>query len=107
MQSPPRMGVAPIAIHTTFQRYHIPGKRSRLREFGLWLMDPPEYYGAPAPAGALGGAGAGAQPLQLLAYELDVAAFVAEAERRRYPGARMPLFEKNWLGMSFQLAALR
>lgn len=96
-RTPWRLGVTPIAIHATFQRHNLVGKVARMREFGLWHMDPPEYYGA------------GEIPLRLLAYENSVLSFVAEAERKQYgsQGRRMPLFEKHWLGMSYQLAALR
>ena len=45
--------------------------------------------------------------LHLLTYDNGVRAFVDEAEAQHYPGAKMPLFEKNWLGMSCQLQALR
>jgi hypothetical protein len=70
--------------------------------------------------------------LKLLAYDNAVLEFVAEQERQRYGGAAagtagaaggtsgaaaggsagggsssMPLLEKHWLGMSFQLAAFR
>ena len=36
--------MVPHVVHATFQRYSLDGKRNRLREFGLWRMDPPGYY---------------------------------------------------------------
>ena len=43
-----RRGFEPVAVHTTFQFGDTAefawGKRSRLRERLLWLVDPPEYY---------------------------------------------------------------
>eukprot|EP00887_Chlorella_sp_A99_P000964 scaffold5.g964.t1 len=109
------VGVAPVAIHTTFQRYGTPGKKARLREFGLWHVDPPSYYGAsgaPAAAAAAGSSGAAPNttaPLRLLTYANDIKRFVARAERRRYGGTKqgMPLLEKHWLGMGYQLAVFR
>ena len=44
-----------MVIHTTFQRFAGPGKKARLREFGLWHMDPPEYYGAPSSSSSTSG----------------------------------------------------
>ncbi|KAI3438688.1 hypothetical protein D9Q98_001108 [Chlorella vulgaris] len=136
---PWRLGIAPMVIHATFQRYGLAGKRSRLRAFGLWHMDPPEYYGLvpaspsshssrnsdsggndtgnssggglQAAAAAAGGRRQGMRnsvpPLRLLSYENSVRQFVDAAEAERYPGSNMPLLEKNWLGMSYQLQALR
>ncbi|KAL4425654.1 hypothetical protein ABPG75_009670 [Micractinium tetrahymenae] len=91
-RTPWRLGLAPIVIHATFQRHNLVGKKARMREFGLWHMDPPEYYGA------------GAAPLRLLGYENPVLDFVAEAEREKYgpQGRRMPLFEKHWLVHALQ-----
>ena len=92
-------------------------KKHRLREFGLWHVDPPEYYGRVPPglegpaAGRL--ASTGDFPLKALAYggEGEVLAFVEGQERARYgpsgTGHGMPLMEKHWLGMSYQLAAFR
>ena len=48
-------GLEPYVVHMTWTYNGISGKRSRLRDMGLWI-DPPEYYGAGAGAGA-GGAG--------------------------------------------------
>ena len=139
-----------MVIHTTFQRFAGPGKKARLREFGLWHMDPPEYYGAPSSSSSTSGTSSGGGgssstsdsgggssssmrgSLKLLAYDNAVLEFVSELERQRYGGAAagtagaaggaaaaaaggstgggggsMPLFEKHWLGMSFQLAAFR
>lgn len=115
-----RHGYWPMVIHATFQRYPSHGKKERMREFGLWYMDPPEYYGA-GTAGAAGGGGtaltaagaagggAAAGGLRFLAYDNGVVQWVAEMERRRYGarGARMPLLEKHWLAMSYQLMAFR
>ncbi|PSC76256.1 glycosyltransferase family 77 isoform A [Micractinium conductrix] len=38
-------GVEPYVVHMTWTYNGIPGKRSRLRDLGLWV-DPPEYYSA-------------------------------------------------------------
>lgn len=87
----------PIVIHMTYQRWWSDGKRARLREFGLWHIDPPAYCGA----------GPGA-PLKLLTYENGVAEFVEDVAKQRYPGAvEMPLFYKMWLAMTYQIAAFR
>ncbi|PSC68599.1 glycosyltransferase family 77 [Micractinium conductrix] len=98
---PWRHGVVPIAIHTTFQRSGVLGKVARLREFGLWLRDTPQYYGA-APL-------YGSPPVKFLAYENDVLAFVAEQEAARYGsrGHGMPLMEAHMIGMAYQLAMMR
>ena len=100
----------------TFQRWWEAGKVARLREFGLWSIDPPGYYGG----GAAGrdGPGAGGLPdigvtpygqaglaSKFLTYDNGVLQFVEDLERRR--GAPVLLFEKNWVGLSYQLAALR
>ena len=34
----------PYAVHLTFQNCDQSGKRHRMREAGLWLLDPPEHY---------------------------------------------------------------
>lgn len=52
---------------------------ARLREFGLWLRDTPQYYGA-APL-------YGSPPVKFLAYENDVLAFVAEQVSGWHAGA--------------------
>ena len=39
-----RHGVQPYVVHTTFQNWGNAGKRMRLREAGLWLVDPPAYF---------------------------------------------------------------
>jgi hypothetical protein len=67
--------------------------------------------GLQAAAAAAGGRRQGMRnsvpPLRLLSYENSVRQFVDAAEAERYPGSNMPLLEKNWLGMSYQLQALR
>ena len=81
-------------------------------------MDPPEYYGAlPAAAsgsssgGGGGGSSGSTMGLRFLAYENNVLPWVGEVERQRYPGGgsgpRMPLLEKHWLALSYQLLAFR
>ena len=92
-------GVDPILIHTTFQRYATPGRIARLREFGMWYMDPPEYYGVNSTTGKPTGR-------KLLTYENDVLEFVAAVKQRR-SSENITWFEQNWLGMSYQLAAFR
>lgn len=130
-RSPWNAGIEPIVIHTTFQRWWESGRISRLREFGLWHIDPPGYYGLPdttplatfcahCPGGVDNATAAGQHVYpsyfragissRFLAYENGVLAFVAEAERRRGAeegGGAMTLFEKNWLGLGYQLAAFR
>jgi hypothetical protein len=91
-----RRGIVPIVIHATFQRWWSDGKRQRLREFGLWHTDGPEYYGA-APA----------TPIKFLTYENGVVPWVEEVVARHYSGRQAPLFYKMWLGMSYQIAAFR
>ncbi len=34
----------PYAVHMTWTYNGVPGKRARLRDMGLWMADPPEYY---------------------------------------------------------------
>jgi hypothetical protein len=104
-----------MAVHATFQRFSGPGKKARLREFGFWHMDPPQYYGQldeGEEGPALGRLAASNQfKLKALAYDgqREVLAFVEGEERRQYGGKQygMPPFEKHWLGMSYQLAAFR
>ena len=38
---------APYAIHLTFQNCDQSGKRHRMREARLWMVDPPSYYNPP------------------------------------------------------------
>eukprot|EP01062_Namystynia_karyoxenos_P002126 TRINITY_DN10737_c0_g1_i1.p1 TRINITY_DN10737_c0_g1~~TRINITY_DN10737_c0_g1_i1.p1 ORF type:complete len:749 (+),score=210.62 TRINITY_DN10737_c0_g1_i1:80-2248(+) len=47
---PQRLRVQPFAVHVTFVSCDAPGKRHRMREAGLWLVDGEEYY---APQGGL------------------------------------------------------
>ena len=42
--SPQVRGLDPYVVHMTWTYNGISGKRSRLRDMGLWV-DPPEYYG--------------------------------------------------------------
>ncbi|KAL1520276.1 hypothetical protein AB1Y20_023744 [Prymnesium parvum] len=39
-----RLALRPFAVHLTFQNCDQSGKRHRMREAHLWLVDPPEYY---------------------------------------------------------------
>ena len=39
------LGVQPLVVHTTYQFSQARGKRQRLREHGLWLLDDAAYYG--------------------------------------------------------------
>jgi|TARA_B110000977_G_scaffold13347_1_gene16889 hypothetical protein len=41
-----KLGVKPLVVHTTYQFSQLAGKRQRLREHGLWLLDDDAYYGA-------------------------------------------------------------
>ncbi|KAL4426068.1 hypothetical protein ABPG77_007864 [Micractinium sp. CCAP 211/92] len=114
--TPWRRGIQPICVHMTFQRWWEAGKVARLREFGLWSIDPPGYYGDDGPGMDRAAAGKlrdiGVTPYgqagtasKFLTYENGVLDFVSEYERQR--GAPVVLFEKNWLGLAYQLAALR
>jgi len=49
---PSALGVTPLVVHTTYQFSQARGKRQRLRETGLWLIDEDGYY-----EGKKGGAG--------------------------------------------------
>ena len=42
---PERLGVKPLVVHTTYQFSQARGKRQRLREAGLWLLDDDSYRG--------------------------------------------------------------
>lgn len=48
-------------------------------------------------------------PKQVFSWENDVLSFVTAHERELYGGWQhgMPIFEKNWLAMSYQLHAFR
>jgi len=39
-----RNASAPLAVHLTFQNCDQSGKRHRMREAGVWIVDPPSYY---------------------------------------------------------------
>jgi len=120
-----RHGIEPIVIHLTFQRWWEAGKVARLREFGLWHLDPPEHYGAPALVAQNastngnngnnmpnGGVVPAAQPTaqRFLTYHNGVLEFIEEVGRRRIAAgdtSEFLLFEKNWLGLAYQMAAFR
>ena len=76
-------------VHCTFQRHHTPGKRARLREQGLWLADPPEYFAVE----------------RLMSYTNDVVEYIGALEATA--SAQLPLLYKHFHAMSYQLAALR
>ena len=59
------------------------------REFGLWQMDPPEYYAG-----------------HFLTYRNNVREVVEQVKHERYNGS-MPFFLQNWVGAAYQLATLR
>ena len=59
------------------------------REFGLWQMDPPEYYTG-----------------RFLTYRNNVREVVEQVKRERYNGS-MPFFLQNWVAAAYQLATLR
>ncbi len=86
-------GVEPIAVHATFQPHGLPGKVVRLREFGLWRRDAPEYFAG-----------------RFLAVDSGVRAHVARAAAAHaaaHAGARMPDLQRHLLAMEWQLAARR
>ena len=83
-------------VHATFQRHHTAGKRARMREEGLWLPEPSDYFHAD----------------RLLAYSNGVRGHVAALEASSTDGsaagsAQMPDLLKHFHAMSYQLAALR
>ena len=43
---PEKLDAKPYAVHTTYQFNGVQGKRHRLREAGLWVVDDDAYYGA-------------------------------------------------------------
>jgi hypothetical protein len=99
--------VEPIVIHMTYQRWWSGGKRARLREWGLWHIDAPEYHSASLAAPAASSAGPAGRK-GYVTYENGVVQFVDAVARQRYPGdQQMPLFYKMWLAMTYQLAAFR
>ena len=51
---PIALGVKPLVVHTTYQFSQARGKRQRLRETGLWIVDEDGYY-----SGDTGGTGPG------------------------------------------------
>ncbi|PSC76658.1 glycosyltransferase family 77 [Micractinium conductrix] len=120
-QTPWKHGIQPICIHLTFQRWWEAGKVSRMREHGLWHLDPPEYYGhgGGQESGADGALHMQAVKVQtglippgvpaskFLTYANGVLRFVAAFEAKRGGPGSVRLFEKNWLGLSYQLAAFR
>ena len=52
-----KLGVQPLVVHTTYQFSQAQGKRQRLREHGLWLLDTKEYYGGGDERGGSGDKG--------------------------------------------------
>jgi hypothetical protein len=84
-------------VHATFQRFatqlHRAGKRGRFREFGMWFLDPPEYYD---PRG--GG--------RYLAYDNTVRPAIASLALSQFPDG-LPLMYKHLAAVSYQLAAFR
>ena len=42
--SPQTKRVEPYNVHATWTYGGLPGKRARLRDLGLWAVDPPAYY---------------------------------------------------------------
>ena len=76
-------------VHCTFQRHHTAGKRARLREAGLWLVDPPEYFSGE----------------WFMTYQNDVAEYVDALAAKA--SSKMPPLFKHLHAMSYQLAAMR
>lgn len=89
-RAPWKRGVEPYVAHTTFQRltynFQPSGKRARFREFGMWLLDGPDYYAG-----------------RFLAYDNDVLQFVGRMTARSRGGVMPPLY-KHWLAVSYQQA---
>lgn len=79
----------PFVVHTTFQKHHTAGKRSRLREAGLWLTDSAGYH----------------SDGNFMTYSNDVTQYITALTA----AAAMPLPDlfTHFHAMSYQLAALR
>lgn len=96
-RSPWRHKQQPYVVHATFQRYptdySLYSKRGRFREFGMWLTDGQEYY---APPGA-----------KWLTYQNSVRQYIDALSQQLYPESGMPLFYRQIVGMSYQLALFR
>ncbi|KAL4434049.1 hypothetical protein ABPG75_000490 [Micractinium tetrahymenae] len=93
---PWKHGVEPYVVHATFQRYSTGlsryGKRGRFRQFGMWLLDGPEYF---SPPGA-----------RYLTYQNNVRQYIHNLTAARFGGV-LPLLHKHIIAMSFQLAQFR
>ena len=75
--------VRPLVVHTTYQFSQARGKRQRLREHGLWVLDDAAYYGGmPGESesdGPSAGAGAGLAFVAMDERDAPPAALVASA----------------------------
>ncbi|KAL4446836.1 hypothetical protein ABPG77_008080 [Micractinium sp. CCAP 211/92] len=93
---PSKYRVEPYVVHATFQRYSTDlsryGKRGRFRQFGLWLLDGPEYH---SPPGA-----------RYLTYQNDVRQYIEHLVATRHGGI-LPLLQRHIIAMSYQLAQFR
>ncbi|PRW57844.1 glycosyltransferase family 77 [Chlorella sorokiniana] len=96
-RSPWRHKQQPYVVHATFQRYptdySLYGKRGRFREFGMWLVDGQEYFAPPG--------------VKWLTYQNTVLQYVEALSKQLYPETGMPLFYRQIVGMSYQLALFR
>ena len=97
--------VAPFAVHATFMRTQkAEYKIARLREMGLWKMDPPSYFGID------GGGGGGARlPQGFISYtpQIPTELLRAKASLPRTPDGGTTLPAKHLTLMWAQLQQLR
>jgi hypothetical protein len=82
-------GVQAYVVHCTFQWHHTPGKRARLREHGLWLPDPPDYFKAS----------------HFMTYDNDVREYITNLDAKA--SSPLPSLFKHFHAMSYQLAQMR
>ena len=86
------IGVTPLVVHTTYQFSQARGKRQRLRENGLWLIDDDGYYSGEGSKGFVAMHPADQPPAELLtkgiANHLDAAAWYRLATRNLIAVAR-------------------
>jgi len=99
------VGVPPVCVHTTYQygdaSSYAYGKRERLRDAHLWLVDPPEYYAA---GRFLQLTSAPARLLSPSKAELERAELRAE-KHCVMTHLKLNALQRQWLQLGFLLAA--
>eukprot|EP00962_Isochrysis_galbana_P004554 scaffold1242_cov123-Isochrysis_galbana.AAC.7 len=99
------VGVSPVCVHTTYQygdaSSYAYGKRERLREAHLWLVDPPEYY---AEGAFLELVSAPARQLSPASAELVMDTLRLE-EHCVMAHLKLNALQRQWLQAGFLLAA--